>query len=672
MKLRVMHLSRLKKQGIVASADVVMSLIATWCAFSLRLDNLNWPVGFQWHVYQLAPALMLPIFIRLGLYRAVFRYTGVAAIVAIARAIALYGLVLFGLLVWLGFPGVPRSIGLLQPLLLLVLVGGSRAFARLWLSRVDIVRKHQRETRLLVYGAGLAGAQIAEAMEKRHQLSLVGFLEDNPELFGKTINGQRVYASGEAGKLIETYGVTDVLLALPSISRARRNEIIEKLRPHQVHIRSLPDLADFARGRVTFSDVHELDIVDLLGRDPVPPNLALIGRNVTNKVVLVTGAGGSIGSELCRQILVANPSKLLLLDHNEYSLYAIHRDLQERLCEMGGSSIELIPLLGSVRNFDRVNQICRTWHPRTIYHAAAYKHVTLVEHNPVEGILNNVFGTYNVARAAIENSVSDYVLISTDKAVRPTNIMGATKRLAEMVLQALADVEKPVFFDQPANSNGVRNDTRFSMVRFGNVLDSSGSVVPLFREQIKAGGPLTLTDPEVTRYFMIIPEAAQLVLQAGAMTEGGDVFVLDMGEPVKIKDLAYRMVELSGLSVCDKNFPDGDIEIKITGLRTGEKLYEELLIGENPQPTAHPRIMKAHEEFLSWSRLSIELGGLSAALEVNDIDAIRAIFRRLVVGYQPAADIVDWIHAETQSQTPSRPDNLVRLEIVGKSSMSQP
>jgi FlaA1/EpsC-like NDP-sugar epimerase len=669
MKRRVLELPRLNKQAIVAGIDISLSLLATWIAFSLRLDSVHWPEGYQWHVYQLAPLLMLPIFVRLGLYRAVFRYTGISAIVSIAKAVTLYGLVLFAVLVWLALPGVPRSLGVLQPLLLLVLVGGSRAFARLWLSKADSSRRHLRQHRMLVYGAGQLGAQIAEAMERRHQLVLFGFLEDNPELFGKTINGRRVYAASDAASLIESYAITDILLALPSISRARRKEIIEKLRPFHVHIRSVPDFADVAQGKVTVADEHELDILDLLGRDPVLPNPALIGRNITNKVVLVTGAGGSIGSELCRQILESGPSKLLLLDHNEYNLYTIHRDLQQLLARKGGTGTELIPLLGSVRNYARVSQIFRTWRPRTVYHAAAYKHVPLVEHNPVEGIINNVFGTYHVARAAIENNVSDYVLISTDKAVRPTNIMGASKRLAEMVLQSLADSPAPRFLEQPSNVQPLPNSTRFSMVRFGNVLDSSGSVVPLFREQIKAGGPLTLTDPEVTRYFMLIPEAVQLVLQAGAMTEGGDVFVLDMGEPVKIRDLAYRMVELSGLTVRDEVNPEGDIEIRVVGLRPGEKLYEELLIGESPEPTAHPRIMTAHEVFVPWDRLSEKLAQLRVALDAEDIDVIRTLLHEVVNGYQPAAEIVDWSFIEKRRQAMQRQDGLSAargFEVISK------
>jgi FlaA1/EpsC-like NDP-sugar epimerase len=643
MRRTIIHLPRKSKQGIAIAVDIFICLLSTWVAFSLRLDTLHFPEGYQWHVYQIAPCLMLPIFLRFGLYRAVFRYTGIAAMVSIAKAVAFYGLIFFGFLVWIGLPGVPRSVGVLQPLLLFSMVGGSRAFARLWLSQADGDRKYQRDSRMLIYGAGAAGAQIADVLQQRRQFTIIGFLDDNPEMQGKLINDLKVYHASDVETVIGLFDVTDVLLALPSTTRARRNEILDNLRRFHVHVSSLPDLTDLARGKVMLADIHELDILDILGREPVPPNPALISRNITDKVVLVTGAGGSIGSELCRQILPARPACLLLLDHNEFSLYDIHRDLQERM-QVLGLDIEVIPLLGSIKDYERIAQICRTWRPRTIYHAAAYKHVPLVEHNPAEGIRNNVFGTFNVARAAIEHGARDFVLVSTDKAVRPTNIMGATKRVAELVLQALADAPSPGFTATGAH-DGVHHQTRFSMVRFGNVLDSSGSVVPLFRQQIKTGGPITLTDPEVTRYFMTIPEAAQLVIQAGAMTEGGDVFLLDMGQPVRIIDLAYRMVQLSGLSVRDHNKPDGDIDIQVTGLRPGEKLYEELLIGETAQQTAHPRIMKANEDFLPWPELKLHLEQLSHVVEKNDVAAIRSLLAKLVAGFASSGEIVDWVNS---------------------------
>ncbi len=413
--------------------------------------------------------------------------------------------------------------------------------------------------------------------------------------------------------------VTDILLALPSVTRARRNEIIASLSTIPVHIRTLPGMSDLTSGRVTVSDFKELDIEDLLGRDPVVSEPYARTRPLAGQVVLVTGAGGSIGSELCRQIVQQGPMRVLLFDHNEFGLYSIHQELQT-LCETKRLTVDLVPLLGSVANSRRLHEVCQSYRPAWVYHAAAYKHVPLVESNPSEGIANNVFGTLNMALAARDAAVSHFVLVSTDKAVRPTNVMGASKRMAELVLQALA-------------TQDAASSTRFSMVRFGNVLGSSGSVVPLFRSQLAAGGPLTVTHPDVTRYFMTIPEAAQLVLYAGAMAQGGEVFVLDMGEPVKIMDLARRMIDLSGLKLRDEHGPDGDIAIAITGLRPGEKLYEELLIGDNPAATSHPRIMMAHEEFLAWPELETQLDRLRLAADAGDVDAIKSVLSRCVHGY---------------------------------------
>ena len=447
----------------------------------------------------------------------------------------------------------------------------------------------------------------------------MGFVDDDVTKAGRSINGVTVYRSDQIADLVERRGVTDILLALPSASRARRNEIIASLRSVPVHIRTLPGMSDLASGRVTVRDFNELDIEDLLGRDTVAADPAVLTPYITGHVILVTGAGGSIGSELCRQILNARPSQLILLDHNEFGLYSIHQELMA-LCAVMQSPIEIVPLLGSVSNMRRLQEVCVTYRPHSIYHAAAYKHVPMVESNPSEGIANNVFGTLNVARAALDAGVTNFVLVSTDKAVRPTNIMGASKRMAELVLQALAA--------EPANSG-----TRFCMVRFGNVLGSSGSVVPLFRAQLAGGGPLTVTHPEVTRYFMTIPEAAQLVLHAGAMSVGGEVFVLDMGEPVKIMDLAQRMIQLSGLQVKDDASPEGDIAITVTGLRPGEKLFEELLIGDNPSPTAHARIMKAHEEFFPWPALQAQLHALRTAVDASDVVGIKSVLQTCVHGY---------------------------------------
>ena len=599
-----------------------MSVLATWLAFSLRLDTLHWPSGAQWWVYALAPALAIPIFIRFGLYRAIFRYTGQAALLTTAKAVAVYSGLLLGLLLWVRWPGVPRTLGVLQPMIFLLLVGASRAFARFWLAGLE--QRHDVRSRLLIFGAGTAGVQTATALGISGQYELLGFVDDDSSKVGRSINGVRVFPPQDVPGLVTRQGVTDILLALPSASRERRNSIIQSLRSVPVHIRTLPGLADLASGRVTVQDFKELDIEDLLGRDPVAPLAGLLARNLAGKVILVSGAGGSIGSELCRQILAERPRQLLLLDHSEFNLYSIHQELQG-LQPVEGLNAELVPLLGSVINPLRLREVCETYRPDSVYHAAAYKHVPMVEANPAEGIFNNVFGTLNMAEAALASGASRFVLISTDKAVRPTNVMGASKRMAELVLQALAT--------RTVQQADEKLATCFSMVRFGNVLGSSGSVVPLFRRQLAAGEHLTVTHSEVTRYFMTIPEAGQLVLQAGAMATGGDVFVLDMGEPVKIVDLARRMVELSGMQVRDDANPEGDVEIAITGLRPGEKLYEELLIGDNPAPTAHPRIMKAHEDCLDWSVLELHLQTLRGAAAAGDVERIKAVLKACVHGY---------------------------------------
>ncbi len=616
------------KQVAVILLDVVLALVATWLAFSLRLDTLHWPSGLQWWVYLLTPTLAVPVFVRLGLYRAIFRYTGLDALQTIARAVAIYGFALFVILLSQRWLWVPRSIGVLQPIIFLLLVGGSRALARFWLAGIGR-RRVASEGRLLIYGAGEAGVQTAGAIANAQQFVLVGFVDDDVAKVGRSINGVTVFAPQRIPQLVEERGVTDILLALPSASRARRNEIIAGLHSVPVHVRTLPGMSDLASGRVTVRNFNELDVEDLLGRDPVVPESHLLARKTAAQVVLVTGAGGSIGSELCRQLVMEQPRQMLLFDHNEFGLYSIHQELQA-LCSARGLAVDIVALLGSVSNPRRLAEVCGLYQPDWVYHAAAYKHVPMVESNPAEGIANNVFGTLNMARAAMESGVGNFVLVSTDKAVRPTNVMGASKRMAELVLQALSDFQKGA-------------GTRFSMVRFGNVLGSSGSVVPLFRSQVASGGPLTLTHPDVTRYFMTIPEAAQLVLHAGAMAEGGEVFVLDMGAPVKIMQLARRMVELSGLRVRDQAHPEGDIEITITGLRPGEKLYEELLIGDNPSPTAHPRIMKAHEEFLAWPDLLVQLEVLRAAVDNSDVAAIKQVLTTCVHGYVEAP------HSEQQA-----------------------
>lgn len=633
----LLALSRPAKRGVALAVDALLCAVTVWLALCLRLESWVLPMGNQWLAVGFSPLLALPVFMVSGLYRAIFRYAGMAALMTMTRAVLVYAVLYTALLALLALPGIPRTLGLLQPPLLLLAVGASRALARYWLSGGYLSQiKRNALPKVLIYGAGAAGHQLAAAMAGSLEMRAVGFLDDDISLHGQEIKGLRIYNPSQLPELVVRLAVRDVLLAIPSVSRQRRNEILTLTRQAHVGVRTLPGLMDLAQGHVHASDLRELDIEDLLGRDAVPPHAALFGKNIQGKVVLVTGAGGSIGSELCRQIIKSAPAKLLLLELSEFALYTVHQDLLQLLADQKLHPVELLPLLASVRDEDRMREIMRTWQPHTIYHAAAYKHVPMVEHNPVEGVKNNVLGTWITAKIAAEQGVSDFVLISTDKAVRPTNIMGTSKRLAEMVLQALASVSPQVC------------PTRFAMVRFGNVLGSSGSVVPLFRKQVRNGGPITLTHADITRYFMTIPEAAQLVIQAGAMAHGGDVFVLDMGEPVRIIDLARSMVELSGLSVRDAAHPEGDIEIQITGLRPGEKLYEELLIGDNPLPTLHPRIMKAHEDFLPWSELSVQLQVLITVLNANDVTALRAWLKALVPGYQPEGEVVDWVYLASE------------------------
>jgi FlaA1/EpsC-like NDP-sugar epimerase len=628
-------LPRPVKRFLALTVDSLLCIACVWIAFCLRLEGVHYFGLPQLKATAAALGFTLPFFISSGLYRAIFRYSGMAALMALVKACAIFALLYLLLFTVMGVPGVPRSLGLGIPLLVFSSVGGSRLFARYWLGGIYVaLLNRKRLPQVLIYGAGMAGQQTAAALVNSPELVVSGFIDDAKALQGSTLNGLAIYPPARMRELVEDRGITDVLLAMPSVGRRRRAEIvreIEALRLH-LHVRSLPGLMNIAKGHVQIQDIRELEIEDLLGRDPVPPNHALLQKNVQGKVVLVTGAGGSIGSELCRQIMQLKPSALLLLDSSEYALYTIHQELRMR---SQSDAVRILPFLGSVRDEMRMREIMQTWRPTTVYHAAAYKHVPLVEHNPTEGVRNNVIGTLVAARVAAEFGVDSFVLISTDKAVRPTNVMGASKRLAEMVLQGLAQLPGP---------------TCFSMVRFGNVLGSSGSVVPLFRQQIGAGGPITLTHKDITRYFMTIPEAAQLVIQAGAMASGGDVFVLDMGDPVKIIDLARRMVELSGLSVRDADNQHGDIELVITGLRPGEKLYEELLIGDNPLHTQHPRIMRAQERMLPWHELSERLDELEIALATNNVKLITQLLKLLVSGYNPTEEIVDWVHLERRRQ----------------------
>ena len=623
MKNKIIDLPRWTKQLIAMTFDIICVVLATWLAYCLRLEEWHSFIAPQKSAYVTAVILAIPIFYRFGVYKTVLRYTGSHSLMLMGRAVAIYSALYFAAIFMLASPYIYRSIGLVQPFILFMLMALGRIAASLALGfKAYGINGRPVLGKLLIYGAGHSGMQIATALRQSGQYYLVAYIDDSPQYHGNSINGLTVFAPTEIPRLIETHGISDILLAMPSINRARRYEILQNLRDYRVHVRSLPDLVDLARGRITVLDIKELAPDDLLGRPPIEPSIELVEKNIRAKTILVSGAGGSIGSELCRQVLKAKPKTLLLLDHSEYNLYAINAELTAHLpADQGDSDIQIIPLLGNVRDLKRLESIFSKWQINTVYHAAAYKHVPLVENNPVEGIDNNIIGTLNLAETALKFGVENFVLISTDKAVRPTNVMGASKRFAEMILQALANIDGP-------------KKTCFSMVRFGNVLDSSGSVVPLFREQIRAGGPITLTHLEVTRYFMTIPEGAQLVIQAGAMAKGGEVFVLDMGQPVKIYDLARRMIQLSGLNLRDANNPHGDIEIILSGLRPGEKLYEELLIGENPMATSHPRIMMAKEDHLPWKDLSLEIAHLRKFLNENKHAELISQLKRLVHGFK--------------------------------------
>ena len=650
----ILEFPRNLKRLIALSLDLVLLPLALWISFSLRLGEFYVPRGDEAdfiYLFAAAPLVAVPIFIKLGLYRAILRYIGFVAMWTIVKAISLYTLV-FGVLILLsGLSGVPRSVILINWLVAILLIGSTRALGRWWITGSFQPRKKKpNPTRVAVYGAGNAGVQIATALSNGVVFKPVAFIDDNPALQGNLIEGIRVCSFQQLGSLVESNSVSEVIMAMPSVTRSRRNEIISMLESYPVHVSTLPGLDDLATGRVKVDDIREVGVGDLLGRDPVEPDLDLLHANIKDKVVLVTGAGGSIGSELCRQIVKIGMQKLILYERGEHNLYTVENELIEQAKHLRSgheSSAELIvPILASILNQDRLESVCKAFGVQTIYHAAAYKHVPMVERNPSEAIRNNVVGTYKAAMAAIDAKVETFVLVSTDKAVRPTSTMGATKRFAEMILQGLA------------TQAGCK--TRFTMVRFGNVLDSSGSVVPLFRKQIQKGGPVTVTDPKIIRYFMTIPEAAQLVIQAGAMGQGGDVFVLDMGEPVKILDMAKRMIRLSGFEVRDESNPEGDIEIVYTGLRPGEKLYEELLIGENVLPTQHPLIMSANEDSLTWEALVNYISQFEETINSHDVERSRTLLVESVKGFSPQCGVVDLVQEKNQPANVTARDNVIR------------
>lgn len=655
LRKHLVALPRRYKRSLQVVTDVFLVWLALWMAFVVRLgfEMRNPLEGHLW-LFASASVVAIPIFIRFGMYRAVMRYFGTDALIAIFKAVSLSALILALIVYWYSNHKtvVPRSIIFNYWWLSLVMIGGLRLLMRQYFlgdwyaakQHVPFTSRDNGLPRVAIYGAGAAGNQLLAALRMGRVMRPVAFIDDDESIVDRSISGLQVFSGKDIQRMIELTGAEEVLLAIPSATRARRREVLGALESFPLHVRSVPSVMDLASGRVKVDDIQEVDIADLLGRDAVPAQKELLAHCITGQVVMVTGAGGSIGSELCRQILLLRPRTLLLFEHSEFNLYSIHGELEQRILRES-LAVKLVPFLGSIRNQQHLFDTMSIWHVDTVYHAAAYKHVPMVEHNIAEGVLNNVIGTLNTAQAALQANVSNFVLISTDKAVRPTNVMGSTKRLAEMILQALSKEVAPVLFGDSANIARV-NKTRFTMVRFGNVLGSSGSVIPLFHKQIKAGGPLTVTHPKITRYFMTIPEAAQLVIQAGSLGQGGDVFVLDMGEPVKIAALAEKMIHLSGLSVRSEKNPHGDIAIEFTGLRPGEKLYEELLIGDNVSPTQHPMIMTANEDYLDWESLKGRLLVLLGALQAEDFSKVRQLLRELVSGYSPDGEIVDWVYQQ--------------------------
>lgn len=633
-------LPRLYKQLIIAATDTVLLEIALWLSFSLRLGVLYLPDSRQILLgFVLLPLLAIPVFVYFGLYRAIIRYIGFRALWSVLQAVTIYAMLLGLMFLFLRAETVPRSVVIINWLVAVLFVGGTRMVARWWLTgafaeMTGMAAANNAKVKVAIYGAGTAGVQLVNALAYSNDYKPVAFLDDKSELQNTLVNALRVYPFNKIEDLISRQGIREVLLAIPHASRRRQSQIISLLEKYPVHVRTLPSMSDLAGGQVKIEDIKEVDIEDLLGRDPVQPFHDLLHANIKDKVVMVTGAGGSIGTELCRQILNQHPKKLVLYEVNEYGLYSIDSELKTIA---GHQEVErVVAILGNTLDSQHLEQICNTYQVNTIYHAAAYKHVPLVEMNPLEAVRNNAIGTLILAQAAIAAGVDTFVLISSDKAVRPTNIMGASKRLAELILQALAENE---------------SRTCFCMVRFGNVLGSSGSVVPRFREQIKRGGPVTVTHPDIIRYFMTMPEAAQLVIQAGAMANGGDVFLLDMGEPVRINDLARTMIHLSGLKVEDNDNPDGDIRIEYTGLRPGEKLYEELLIGANPIGTKHPRIYRARESHIAWTELRNYLEMLEQGLKSTDVETVLTLLLNVVVDFHPQGGIEDSVWKEKRKST---------------------
>ena len=613
MKFRLQNLERIYKQIIMLFVDVATLLFALWLAFVLRIGE-PFPTEYiypSWWLFIAIPIIMIPLFVKLGLYRAVLQYMGIKVITTAFQATTIACLIV-GFLMWFfREPNLPRSVLPIFWFIVNIAVIASRFLFKGYLYSWDSFINSRKQT--LIYGAGNAGVQLVESLKKSTVYAPIAFIDDDKEKQGTILNYLEVFPFDKIDFLIKKKDAKVLLLAVPSLSEKQRTQILKRLTKYPLEVKVLPSLDKIVNGIVNLDAIKHVEVADILGRDSVEPNQSLLERNILGKNILITGAGGSIGSELSRQVMKLSPKKVVLMDNSEFNLYNIHLELASK-----GFSIEIIPSLCTVTNYHQLKQIIAQNNIQTIYHAAAYKHVPMVEMNIISGTYNNVIGTYNIARLADELEVANMVLVSTDKAVRPTNVMGASKRMSELILQAFSDKSKCCF----------------SMVRFGNVLESAGSVVPLFRNQIKAGGPVTVTHRNITRYFMSIPEAVELVLQSGAMAKGGDVFVLDMGEPIKIIDLAYKMIHLSGLTPIDNENPDGDIRIDFTGLRPGEKLYEELLIGSNVVQSEHPRIMQAKESKLSFDEVSHCVEVIKSARENQDERVVKELLLKYVDGYR--------------------------------------
>ncbi|MDB3894477.1 polysaccharide biosynthesis protein [Candidatus Pelagibacter sp.] len=645
-------LDRYTKKTIAIIIDVLLCVIAVWLAFFIRLEEFILLKDISFTPVLLSVVLAIPIFWIFGVYRTLFRYAGLSILNTISISTFVYGLVYFSIISIYGIKDIPRSVGILQPILLFIGVLSSRFLTKYLLTGTfNFSGDKKNKENILIYGAGSAGKQLLTSLENNALYKVVGILDDNPQLHRQYLLGQKIFNPNKIEDLKKIKDINLVLFAIPSIRKSKKNEIIKKLNKEKLVVKSLPNVNDIINDKISISTIKDFLADDLLVRDPVEPDQKLLDKNIKLKSVLVTGAGGTIGSELCRQIIKLNPKQLVLLELNEFDLYELYNELTEL-----NKNLKIIPLLSNVQDQKKLEKIIETFKVNTIYHAAAYKHVPLVEANICEGVRNNVFGTLSVAKASINQKVQNLVLISSDKAVRPTNIMGVSKRLAELCMQSLHDVNDKI-------------NTNFSIVRFGNVINSSGSAIPKFRRQIREGGPITLTHPDVTRYFMTIPEASQLVIQAGALGKNAEVFLLDMGESVKIIDLIKRMINFSGLSIKDKDNKDGDIEIKIIGLRPGEKLYEELLIGDKPQKTNHLKIKMTDEPLIPFNHLEKSLDQLLNLLDNHQADEVKKFLEKTIKLYNSNSEITDYLHLEKEISEDSndllsenKKDNVVKLK----------